>query len=194
MSEVTIKNIDGEVFVIDDFYTISIHLGQDNIEIPVVWKINDEKVIDSKIIDIALNKIVRDENNPNSEGGWNGTVKFHYFVDKQVSFFHDVTDNPEYLQQGLRNYYEVEFYLAYIPMMNEQNILFNDTMESIFELMENAKEEEQEKTKQHNPKLCIHSVCEFGKVYCEHLTYNVTEKDCYNCEKFIMKESTDGKA
>ena len=43
MSEVTIKNLDGEVFVIDDFYTISIHLGEDNIEIPVIWKINAEK-------------------------------------------------------------------------------------------------------------------------------------------------------
>lgn len=140
MSEVTIKNLDGEVFVIDDFYTISIHLGEDNIEIPVIWKINDEKVLASKIVDMAVNKIVRDENNPQSEGGWNGTVKFHYFVDKQVSYFHDITDNPEFLQQGLRNYYEVEFYLAYVPMMNDQNILFNDTMESVFELMENAKE------------------------------------------------------
>ena len=188
MSEVTIKNLDGEVFVIDDFYTISIHLGEDNIEIPVIWKINDEKVLASKIVDIAVNKIVRDENNPQSEGGWNGTVKFHYFVDKQVSYFHDITDNPEFLQQGLRNYYEVEFYLAYVPMMNDQNILFNDTMESVFELMENAKEEEKEKEKQHNPEDCIHSIYGYGKIYCDYLTCNITEKDCYNCEKFMKEE------
>ena len=135
---ITIKNLDGEVFLFDEGYSFEINLGNDVVAIPWVHKINDERVIDVKIVDIELNKKVRDENDPNSEGGWYGTVTLHYFVDKQVSYFEGATLDPEILKQQLRNYYEVEYYVAYTPMLGLSDIFFNTTMESISKLIEDV--------------------------------------------------------
>ena len=139
---VIIKNLDGEEFTIDEEYYLEITLGEDAVVLPCVEKINDEEVIDTKVVDVALTKKVRDENDPNSEGGWYGTVTCHYFVNKNVSYFEGATLDPEILKQQIRNYYEVEYYVSYSPMLGFSDVLFNDTMESISELIEKVKLEE----------------------------------------------------
>ena len=136
---VTIKNLDGEQFTIDEAYRFEINLGADTVVLPDVAKINDEEVIDVKVVDVSLTKKVRDENDPNSEGGWYGTVTCHYFVNKNVSYFEGATLDPEILKQQIRNYYEVEYYVSYSPLLGFSDVLFNDTFESISELIKNVK-------------------------------------------------------
>ena len=139
---VTIKNLDGEEFTIDEAYRFEITLGADTVVLPDVAKINDEEVIDVKVVDVSLTKKVRDENDPNSEGGWYGTVTCHYFVNKNVSYFEGATLDPEILKQQIRNYYEVEYYVSYSPLLGFSDVLFNDTFESISELIKKVKLEE----------------------------------------------------
>lgn len=140
MELVTIKNQDGETFTIDETQYTYIHLGNECIGLPYITKINDETVLVDMVIDCALNKRMQDDNNPDSIGGWQGTITKRYYVDKPVSYFHNVTDDPDVLKQQIRTYYDVEFYIAYSPMMNETDVLFNDTFESLIELIEKAKE------------------------------------------------------
>ena len=141
MSLVTITNMDKETFLIDEEKYLDIRLGDDTIFLPFVLKINEEEVFDAKIVDCSIEKKVRDENNPNSEGGWHGTVTVHYFVEKQIPYFFDAP-YPEMLKEKLRNYYEVPYYIEYVPMLNETDVLFDDTFQSISELIQEAKTKE----------------------------------------------------
>jgi hypothetical protein len=91
------------------------------------------------------------------------------------------------MNEGVKNYYEIPYLVQYVPLDGVYDVFFNNTMQSIYELMDKAYEEEKEK-KQHNPEECIHSTSGYGKIYCEHLTCDITEKDCYNCENFKAEE------
>lgn len=193
---VRIKDLDGITYDVDEdnanSYVISI--GDESISIPFPEKINDEDVYDFVVVECDLTKRMEDESNPKSRGGYSGTVTIRYYVDAKVSYFNFnddpdlLTQHPEMLNEGIRNYYEVSYLIRYIPMDNCYTVYFNDTMQDIYELIDKAYQEEKEKEKQHNPEECIHSIYSYGKVYCEHLTCNITEKDCYNCENFKAEE------
>lgn len=191
---VRIKDLDGITYDVDEDNACSyvISIGDENITIPFPEKINDTPVYAFLVVECNLSRIMEDDSNPNSRGGYSGTVTIRYYVDAQVPYFISdyefLQQHPEMIGERATNYYEVSYLIRYVPMDNAYSLYFNDTMESIYELIDNAYEEEKEKEKQHNPEDCIHSIFGYGKVYCEHLTCNITEKDCYNCEKFMKKE------
>ena len=80
---------------------------------------------------------MRDESNPKSRGGYSGTVTIRYYVDSKVSYFNFnddpdfLTKHPEMLNEGIRNYYEVQYLVSYIPMEDCYTVYFNDTMQDI---------------------------------------------------------------
>ena len=147
---VRIKDLDGITYDVDEdnanSYVISI--GNDNIVIPFPEKINDEDVYDFVVVDCSLTKIMRDEANPKSEGGYSGTVTIRYYVDAQVPFFM-LSDDPAFLAQhpdmmneGVKNYYEIPYLVQYVPLDGVYDVFFNNTMQSIYELMDKVYEEE----------------------------------------------------
>ena len=139
---VTITNLDGETFdIVEDSYQI-IQLGEDTIELPLITAINGEPVQYAKVMECDVAKRVADENNPYSIGNYTGTITVFYYVDKSVSYFEGATLDPEILKQKIRNYYVVPFYIAFDTMFNESDILFDDTCQSISELIKEAKTKE----------------------------------------------------
>lgn len=149
---VRIKDLDGITYDVDEdnanSYVISI--GNDNIVIPFPEKINDEDVYDFVVVDCSLTKIMRDEANPKSEGGYSGTVTIRYYVDTKVPFFM-LSDDPEFLSQhpdmmneGVKNYYEIPYLVQYVPLDGVYDVFFNNTCQSVYELMDKAYEEEKE--------------------------------------------------
>jgi hypothetical protein len=142
MSTVTIENLDGETFEIVEGEYQTIQLGDDTIALPLVKKINDEPVLYTKIMECNVAKRVADENNPYSIGNYIGTITVFYYVDKSVSYFEGATLDPEILKQKIRNYYVVPFYIAFDAMFNESDVLFDDTCQSISELIKEAKTKE----------------------------------------------------
>ena len=142
---VTITNLDGETFdIVEDAFQI-IQLGEDTIELPLITAINGKPVQYTKVMECDVAKRVADENNPYSIGNYTGTILVFYYVDKSVSYFEGATLDPEILKEKIRNYYAVPFYIAFDAMFNESDVLFDDTMESISGLINEAKEKENEK-------------------------------------------------
>ena len=147
---VRIKDLDGITYDVDEdnanSYVISI--GDESISIPFPEKINDEDVYDFVVVECDLTKRMEDESNPKSRGGYSGTVTIRYYVDAKVSYFNFNDDpdflaqHPEMLNEGIRNYYEVQYLVRYIPMDNCYTVYFNDTMQDIYELIDKAYEEE----------------------------------------------------
>ena len=142
MSTVTIKNLDGETFEIVEGEYQTIQLGDDTIALPLVKTINDEPVLYTKIMECNVAKRVADENNPYSIGNYIGTITVFYYVDKSVSYFEGAPLDPEILKQKIRNYYTVPYYISFDAMFNESDVLFDDTCQSISELIKEAKTKE----------------------------------------------------
>lgn len=142
MSLVTITNLDREQFCVSENEHYIIHLGEDTIELPEITKINGEPVVSKKIMECNVVKRVADENNPYSIGNYTGTIVVFYYVDKSVSYFEGAALDPEILKQKIRNYYVVPFYIAFDTMFNESDVLFDDTCQSISELIKEAKTKE----------------------------------------------------
>lgn len=152
---VRIKDLDGITYDVDEdnanSYVISI--GDESISIPFPEKINDEDVYDFVVVECDLTKRMEDESNPESIGGYSGTVTIRYYIDAQVPYFNFnddpdfLTQHPEMLNEGIKNYYEVQYLVRYIPMDNCYTVYFNDTMQDIYELIDKAYEEENKNEK-----------------------------------------------
>lgn len=146
---VRIKDLDGITYDVDEDNACSyiISIGDENITIPFPEKINDTPVYAFLVVECNLSRIMEDDSNPNSRGGYSGTVTIRYYVDAQVPYFISDQDPdffqkyPDMLKEGITNYYEISYFIKYIAMDNAYDVLFEDTFESIYTLIDKAYEE-----------------------------------------------------
>ena len=146
---VKIKDLDGITYDVDKDSACSyvLSIGDENIIIPFPEKINDTPVYAFLVVECNLSRIMEDDSNPNSRGGYSGTVTIRYYVDAQVPYFISEQDPdffqkyPDMLKEGIKNYYEIPYFIKYIPIDDAYDVLFEDTFESIYTLIDEAYEE-----------------------------------------------------